>query len=350
MRYVLIVLWTLLLSATSALAQVSIGIGLPNVSIGINIPLYPDLVPVPGYPVYYAPRLNSNYFFYDGMYWVYQGDNWYASSWYNGPWSLVDPEFVPLFVLRIPVRYYRNPPSYFRGWRADAPPLWGQHWGREWEQRRSGWDRWNRSAAPARAPLPTYQRQYSGNRYPRAVEQQQTLQSQKYRYQPRDAVVRQHYQERAAQAPAAVPRAQQAAPQERSQRPQDIQRATPPQLQQGGAAAPRSQPPQRGREEVQRPAPAQSAPQQRGPAVQEQRQQQPPQGAVQEQRRLPPQGAVQEQRQPPQQGAAPREEQAPRSQGRGNEPQGKSAPQEQRQGQGQEERPRGEERGQERNR
>ena len=102
MRYALIVLWILLLSATSAIAQVSIGIGLPGVSIGINLPLYPELVPVPGYPVYYAPRLNSNYFFYDGMYWVYQGDNWYASSWYNGPWGLVGPEFVPLFVLRSP--------------------------------------------------------------------------------------------------------------------------------------------------------------------------------------------------------------------------------------------------------
>jgi hypothetical protein len=26
---------------------------------------------VPGLPVYYAPSVNSNFFFYDGMYWVY---------------------------------------------------------------------------------------------------------------------------------------------------------------------------------------------------------------------------------------------------------------------------------------
>ena len=68
-------------SASSAPAQVSVGIGLPGVSIGINLPVYPELVPVPGYPVYYAPRVSSNYFFYDGLYWVYQSDNWYASSW-----------------------------------------------------------------------------------------------------------------------------------------------------------------------------------------------------------------------------------------------------------------------------
>ena len=136
MRNGLIVLWMLLCSITSAAAQVSIGIGLPGVSIGINLPVYPQLVRVPGYPVYYAPQLNSNYFFYDGMYWVYQEDNWYASSWYNGPWGLVAPEVVPLFVLRIPVRYYRQPPVYFRGWRSDAPPRWGEHWGNAWEQQR----------------------------------------------------------------------------------------------------------------------------------------------------------------------------------------------------------------------
>ena len=197
MRYVLIVLWMLLWPVTSVIAQVSVGIGLPGVSIGINLPLYPELVRVPGYPVYYAPRLQSNYFFYDGMYWVYERDNWYASSWYNGPWGPVAPEVVPLFVLRIPVRYYRQPPVYFRRWRADAAPRWGEHWGHEWEQRRSGWDRWNRSSAPAPAALPVYQRQYSGDRYPR-VEQQRALHSQNYRYEPRDAVVRQHYQEHAA--------------------------------------------------------------------------------------------------------------------------------------------------------
>lgn len=194
MRHLLIGLWMLCCSVPSAIAQVSIGIGFPGVSIGINLPVYPELVLVPGYPVYYAPRLNSNFFFYDGMYWVYQDDDWYASAWYNGPWSMVDPQYVPLFVLRIPVRYYRVQPPYFRGWRADAPPRWGEHWGNDWEQHRHGWDQWSRRAAPAPAPLPSYQRQYSGNRYPNQVEQQQEIHHQRYRYQPRDPVVRQHYQ------------------------------------------------------------------------------------------------------------------------------------------------------------
>ena len=195
MRYGLIAIWMACAWVASAAAQVSVGIWGPSVSIGINIPAYPVMVRVPNYPVYYAPRLNSNLFFYDGLYWAYHGDRWYASSWYNGPWGSVDPVGVPLFILRVPVRYYRQPPRYFSGWAPDAPPRWGDHWGGEWEQRRSGWSTWSRSAAPAPAPLPVYQQQYSGDRYPRA-ELQLELHSQKYTYRPHDAVVQQYYQER----------------------------------------------------------------------------------------------------------------------------------------------------------
>ena len=172
MRYRFVAPMMMMVGAvTPALAQVSIGIGLPSVSIGINLGGYPDLVPMPGYPVYYSPRVDSNYFFYDGMYWVYQRDDWYASSWYNGPWGLVEPYYVPEFVLRIPVRYYRRPPEFFYGWQRDAAPRWGEHWGRPWEERRSGWDRWDRSVTYRRAELPVYQRQYAGDRYP-GVDQQ----------------------------------------------------------------------------------------------------------------------------------------------------------------------------------
>ena len=328
MRYGLILAWMLFWSASSAMAQVSIGIALPGVSIGINQPVYPELVRVPGYPVYYAPQLDSNFFFYDGMYWVYQGDNWYASSWYNGPWRLVDPYQVPLFVLRIPVRYYRHPPVYFRGWREDAAPRWGEHWGNEWEQRRSGWDRWNRNSVPAPAPLPVYQRKYYGDRYPQA-ERQQALRSQNYRYQPRDAVVRQHYQEPAMRrAPAPSERGQQGTPQERSPRQQYMQRSNPPAPQpQSRPIVPSSQPPQRGGEgghgpastqapaqrggeSVNRPAPTQAPAQQRAPAVQNQSR--PPQpGPIQRQQQAPQPGhesAAQGKGAPPERGRAPGQE------------------------------------------
>lgn len=168
-----------------------------SVNIGINVPVYPRLVLVPGYPVYYDPQINLNYFFYDGLYWVFVSDNWYASSWYNGPWDIVEHHYVPLYVLHVPVRYYRQPPAYFRGWHADAAPHWNERWGRDWETRRSGSDQWGRSSsAPEPAPLPSYQQQYSGDRYPREVEHQHSIRSENYRYQPREAVTQERFKQR----------------------------------------------------------------------------------------------------------------------------------------------------------
>lgn len=195
MRYGLFGVWMLLGSVAAADTQVSVGVWLPGISIGINLPAYPQFVVVPGYPVYYAPRLGWNYFFYDGMYWVFADDTWYTSYWYNGPWMFVGPEYVPLYVLRVPVRYYVRPPVYFLWWRQDAPPRWGEHWGPEWERRRPGWDRWSRHVAPPPAPLPLYQQQYTGERYPR-FEEQQELHQRVYRYQPRDTEVRSFYQQK----------------------------------------------------------------------------------------------------------------------------------------------------------
>lgn len=209
MQRVLVALAMVLGLVTSANAQVSVGIGIrgSGLSIGINFSSYPHLVPVPGYPVYYYPEGNSNYFFYDGLYWVYEDDNWYASSWYNGPWDLIDPYYVPVFVLRIPVRYYHQPPVYFRGWAANAPPRWHERWGRAWNSRRSGWDQWDRRSAPRPAPLPSYQSQYSGNRYPRAPEQQHSIRSDKYRYQPHESVTQRYWQQQKTQRPQTEPRA-----------------------------------------------------------------------------------------------------------------------------------------------
>ncbi len=260
MRHANIALWLLLGSASPAFAQLSINFQVPGADIGINLPVYPQLQRVPGYPVYYAPGMNSNYFFYDGLYWVFEGDNWYASSWYNGPWGLVDPLDVPVYVLRVPVRYYRQAPAFFHGWRADDAPQWGDHWGQSWEQHRSGWDQWNRKSVPAAAPLPTYQRQYSGSRYPQP-SQQASIQTRNYRYQPKDPVAQQHFQQSRTNAsvapvqhavqphPAPVVREQQAAkqpqPQQHQQQHQPQHQPQPQQpQQQTGHAQPAEHKPQ----------------------------------------------------------------------------------------------------------
>src|SRR5690606_33308057 len=153
-----------------------------------------QLVPIPGYPVYYDPYASANYFFYDGLYWVFIDDYWYSSSWYDGPWILTEPVYVPVYVLRVPVRYYRRPPAYFHGWVVDAPPRWGHHWGPSWEARRRGWDHWDHRHVPQAAPLPAYQRKYSGKHYPRHAEQQHLIRAQHYRYEPRERATRQQFQ------------------------------------------------------------------------------------------------------------------------------------------------------------
>jgi len=238
MRKQLIALGIMLHFSTLAPAQVSFGFGFQTDNVSISLSTYPNLVRVPGYPVYYAAGLNSNYFFYDGMYWIFESDRWYSSSWYNGPWLMVNPEFIPLYLLRVPVRYYRRPPAFFRGFQASSPPHWDDHWGNEWSQRRRGWDHWNRQSMPAPAPLPTYQRKYSGERYP-SPDRQPALQNQNYRHEARDPLVRQQYQTSPQQRrqPEAAQRDREEAPQapqpQRARESQDQQRQS--------QAAPRSE-------------------------------------------------------------------------------------------------------------
>lgn len=234
-----------LLPVAPAAAEVSFGIAVPGISIGIHQPFYPELVLVPGTPVYYAPHAQSNYFFYDGLFWVYLDDRWYASAWYDGPWSLVDPYDVPLFVLRVPVQYYLRPPVYFYGWVVTAPPRWDIHWGPRWAQHRHGWNHWDHRAIPRPAPPPVYQRHFSGDRYPRP-EHQHDLREQHYRHQSRDAAVRRQIHERPVPS---VPAPVQILPPTRSD-------------------APRAQYPHRERDDDRRPA-AQAAPQQPEPFAQE---------------------------------------------------------------------------------
>jgi hypothetical protein len=299
MRYRLIALCvSLVCAATAAPTHAAV-----SVSIGINVPVYPQMAVVPGYPVYYAPGLGANFFFYDGMYWVLEGDNWYMSSWYNGPWAFVEPVYVPYYVLRVPVRYYMAPPPYFRGWQPAAPPRWGNHWGPQWEQRSRGWDHWDRRAMPGPAPLPSYQRRYSGDRYP-SPEQQSNLQTRNYRYQPRSEVTRQLAQQQQVER-----RGPAIAPQRSEMEPPSMQRAPQgePQHRQDRSMPPQQEPRREGQ-------PEQRAPQM-GPQM---GQQQEPRRDDRPQREAGPR--MQPQPMPPQQApmAAPNASQYPQ-QGRGEQ-------------------------------
>jgi hypothetical protein len=100
-----------------------------------------------------------------------------------------------VYLLRVPVRYYHRPPTWFHGWVGSGAPHWHEHWGASWAERRGDWVHWDgRGRMPGRAPLPVYQRSYAGAHYPRA-EDQARFHSQNYHYAPRDKVVQQHYAE-----------------------------------------------------------------------------------------------------------------------------------------------------------
>jgi len=193
MRKLFIMLAMALLPSLPALAAVS-------VDIGINVPAYPALQRIPGYPVYYVPRLHANYFFYDGLYWVYVPDGWYVSPWYDGPWDFVPIDSVPLFILRVPVRYYGYPPVAFREWGMNAPPRWDAVWGPDWARRHQRWQHWNRAATPAPAPLPRYQQRFTRANYP-GDAQRRELTQRHYRYTPHDRQARQHWQSHVDKAP-----------------------------------------------------------------------------------------------------------------------------------------------------
>ena len=66
-----------------------------HVDIGINLPAPPELAPIPGTPVLYAPSVAANYFFFGGQYYAFVGGVWYVGPAYGGPWAVVAPEFVP---------------------------------------------------------------------------------------------------------------------------------------------------------------------------------------------------------------------------------------------------------------
>ena len=163
--------------------------------IDVDLPSYPEMQPVPDSPVYYAPNVDSNYFFYDGMYWDYYNDGWYSSAWYNGPWELMDPVYVPTYILWVPIRFYRRPPAFFRAWHSGRAPRWNEHWGRNWLDRHNAVYGGRGTRAPAPAPLPQYQRQYTRDNYPRGA-QQYSLHGQNYGYRPRENVVQRHYESR----------------------------------------------------------------------------------------------------------------------------------------------------------
>ncbi len=100
----------------------------------------PRLVRVPGHPVYVAPEFAGNAFYRDGGYWLLPADGqWRHSPQFDGPWHTIDPDHVPLALLRLPRSAFHAPPACLGAGEPFRPPRWDLIWGTAWALRHPGW-------------------------------------------------------------------------------------------------------------------------------------------------------------------------------------------------------------------
>jgi hypothetical protein len=111
----------LFLSAPALANSLSIGMRIDSLNLGIRIGEEPRLVVVPGTPVYEAPGLPYNYFYYHGGYYLYREGTWFWGASYNGPWTVISIERVPRPILMVPAGHYRERPEH---WKRNGPPPW----------------------------------------------------------------------------------------------------------------------------------------------------------------------------------------------------------------------------------
>lgn|SRR5512137_195433 len=72
----------------------------------------PQLVVVPGSPVFYAPGASINFFAYGGRYYTFHEGAWFVATTYGSPWVTIAPARVPRPVLTVPAAYYKIPPGH----------------------------------------------------------------------------------------------------------------------------------------------------------------------------------------------------------------------------------------------
>jgi hypothetical protein len=104
-------------SATASDVKINIGLGVPP--LVLTAP--PQLVVVPGTPVYYAPDVQANLFVYKARYYTVTNGVWSMAPAYNGPWAVIQIGQVPAPVVAVPVEYYKIPPGQLK---KHGPPPW----------------------------------------------------------------------------------------------------------------------------------------------------------------------------------------------------------------------------------
>lgn len=120
MRKIVFVLFGLIISTGVLLPfgfVKEVSAGGPSIDIHIPLPHLPppprifikppEIIVIPGSPVFVAPHPDVDIFFYDDYWWSPRGDRWYRSREYNGPWREMDHRYIPDYVRGAP-RDYRS--------------------------------------------------------------------------------------------------------------------------------------------------------------------------------------------------------------------------------------------------
>jgi len=79
-----------------------------NVNLGpppIMVEEPPEVVMMPQTGIYFVPGISFDVFFYNGYWWSPRGDRWYRSNRYNGSWVVVERNYVPAHLYKVPRNY-----------------------------------------------------------------------------------------------------------------------------------------------------------------------------------------------------------------------------------------------------
>lgn len=95
-------------ASVTAGVRVDIGVALPPLVIMSP----PPLIVVPGTRVYYPPAIGVDIFFYNGYWYRPHLGRWFIAGHFNGPWSFIAVESVPVVLLRLPPVRHHVLPDY----------------------------------------------------------------------------------------------------------------------------------------------------------------------------------------------------------------------------------------------
>lgn len=117
----LVLIFTFLIIGPVGTAQAEVNV---NINIGpppIVVSEPPTVVMMPQSGIYFVPGYSFDVFFYNGYWWSPRGDRWYRAGQYNGPWGIVQRNYVPEPLFSVPKNYravYKNErPINYKQWK-----------------------------------------------------------------------------------------------------------------------------------------------------------------------------------------------------------------------------------------